>query len=296
MSLASNCACPCPDPTVVLIPGSPADPCEPCSDGAPGVNAYTVTTAGFTIPVFGNNVTIAVGVSSWAGVNQPIFISDPGGIKFASFTVVSIPGATSLEITPLGYTGDSVNPATLASGSTVSPSGTQPTGPIAVVDGGTGSTTATTARAALGVGGASLSVYASGTAYQLTNTNALLNFGTTDPTLTITSAGVWLILARARIDYTGATFAAVRTGTLKLRRTNNTAADLGNGQVQYLTDIITTLTYTLGSFNLPPIVYTTTNSNDVIELWGSISVVPTAGSLDASEAEIVAIKLYDQTV
>lgn len=296
MSQAFNDCCACPTPEVVLVPGSPADPCVPCADGDPGINAFTLTTAGFTIPVFGNNVTIAVGVSSWAGVNQPIFISDPAGVKFASFEVVSIPSSTSLEITPYGYAGDSVNPATLDTGSTVSPSGTQPAGPIAIAGGGTGSTTATTARAALGVGGANLSVYASGTAYQLTNTSALLDFGTTDPTLTITSAGVWLILARARIDYTGATFAAVRTGTLKLRRTNNTAADLANSSGSFLTDIITTLTYTLAVIDLQPIIYTTTNSNDVIELWGDISVVPTAGSIDASEASIVAIKLYDQTV
>jgi hypothetical protein len=124
----------------------------------------------------------------------------------------------------------------------------------------------------------------------------LLNFGTTDPSLTITSAGVWLILARVRIDYTGSTFLAVRTGTLKLRRTNNTAADIANSSCQFLTDIITTLTYTLDVIDLPPIIYTTTNANDIIEIWGDISVVPTAGSIDASEASIVAIKLYDQTV
>ncbi len=296
MSQAGNCDCPCPDPTVTEIPGSPGEDGAAGAAGTNGLNASTITTAQFTIPVFGANVTIAVGVSSTFGVNQPIFISDPGGVKFASFRIVSIPGPTSLEITPYGYTGDSVNPATMATGSTVSPSGTQPTGPIAIAGGGTGSTTATTARAALGVGGANLSVYAAGTAYQLTATPALLNFGTTDPTLTITSAGVWLLLARARIDYNAATFAAVRTATLKLRRTNNTAADIGNSSTSALTDIITTLTYTFGIIDLPPIIYTTTNATDIIQLFGDISVIPTAGSLDVSEASIVAIKLFDQTV
>lgn len=293
---ANSCDCACPNPTVVLVPGTAGDNGTDGDAGTNGNNAYTVTTAGFTIPVFGANVTISVALSSWASVNQPIFISDPAGVKFASFRVVSTPSSLSLEITPYGYSGDSVNPATLASASTVSPSGTQPAGPIAIAGGGTGSTTATTARAALGAGGANLVAYASGTAYQLTATPALLNFGTTDPSLTITSAGVWLILARARIDYTGATFAAVRTGTLKIRRTNNTAADIANSSVGFLTGIITTLTYTLAVVDIQPIIYTTTNSNDILEVWGSISVIPTAGSIDASEASIVAIKLYDQTV
>lgn len=107
---------------------------------------------------------------------------------------------------------------------------------------------------------------------------------------------MYLLLARVRVDYTGATFAAVRTGTLKLRRTNNTAADIANSTVQYLTDIITTLTYTLEVIDLPPIVYTTTNSDDSISIFGDISVVPTAGSLDTVEASIVAVKIFNQTL
>jgi hypothetical protein len=74
-----------------------------------------------------------------------------------------------------------------------------------------------------------LSVYAAGTAYQLTASDAALDFGTTDPSLTLTKAGTYLLTARVRLDYNGATFSAVRTATLKLRRTNNTAADLSNG-------------------------------------------------------------------
>lgn len=134
-------------------------------------------------------------------------------------------------------------------------------------------------------------VYAAGTAYSLTNSAALLDFGTTDPSLTLTEPGTYLLLARTKIDYTGATFAAVRTVTIKLRRTNNTASDLTNGASTFLTDIITALTYTAGTIFLPPIIYMTSNFNDNIQLFGSINTVPTAGSIDISEAEIVAIKI-----
>lgn len=138
----------------------------------------------------------------------------------------------------------------------------------------------------------SLSVYAAGTAYSLTNTAAALNFGTTDPVLTIDKAGTYLLIARAVLDYAAATFAASRAVTLKLRRTNNTAADLTNGSVVVDTDIITTLSYTFGAFALPPVLYTTANLDDAITIFGDVAVVPTAGSLDAVAASIVAVRLY----
>ena len=137
-----------------------------------------------------------------------------------------------------------------------------------------------------------LSVYAAGTAYSLTATPAALDFGTTDPSLVLDKAGTYLLLARVNLKYNAATFAASRTATLKLRRTNNTAADLSNGSLTALTDIITTLTYTFGVFDLPRVLYTTTNTDDAITIFGDVSVVPTAGSLDAVAAEIVAIRLY----
>lgn len=178
----------------------------------------------------------------------------------------------------------------------MTPAGSPPASPLAVANGGTGASTVQTALTNLGLGFTPLTVYAAGTAYQFTNTAALLNFGTTDPSLTLTSAGVYLLLARVRVDYTGATFAAVRTVTLKIRRTNNTAADIANSTIQAQTEIITTLTYTLGVIDLPPIVYTTTNNNDVLEIWGDVDTVPTAGSLDAVEASLVAVKIFNQTL
>ena len=136
-----------------------------------------------------------------------------------------------------------------------------------------------------------LSVYAAGTAYSLTNTPALLNFGTTDPSLTITKAGTWLLLGRVNIKYNGATFIASRTVTIKIRRTNNTAADIANTTSAFATGIVTTFTENFAVADMQPVFYTTTNTNDVLEIWGSIDTVPSAGSIDTTEASLIAIRL-----
>lgn len=133
-------------------------------------------------------------------------------------------------------------------------------------------------------------IAAAGTAYSLTNTAAALDFGTTDPSITLDEPGIYLIMARADVNYAGATFAASRTVTLKLRRTNNTAGDLTGGSIALATDIITTLTYTFASPTWWTL-YTTANANDAITIFGDVSVVPTAGALNAVAASIVAIRV-----
>jgi hypothetical protein len=233
----------------------------PGVDGVDGVNAFTTTTADFVVPAVGATVTIFVVDSSWMVVGQPIFIEGP-----ATFTVASITNSTQIVATFLGNTGDVSPGATISTGAGVSPGGIQGT----VTD---------------------ESAYASGTAYSLTNTSALLNLGTTPASLTITTAGTYLLFARVRYDYNGATFAAVRTVTTKIRRTNNTAADVTNATGAWKTQIITTLTFTAALQNLPVVQYTTATAGDILQLWGSVNTVPSAGSLDAVEAEIVAVKI-----
>ena len=137
-----------------------------------------------------------------------------------------------------------------------------------------------------------LAVYAAGTAYSLTNTAAALDFGTTDPALTLNKAGTYLIFGKANLKYNGATFAAPQAVTIKLRRTNNTAADLTNGSVVLTTAIITTQTYTFAAVDIPPVLYTTSATDDAITIFGDVAVVPGAGSLDAIAASIVAVRLY----
>lgn len=139
--------------------------------------------------------------------------------------------------------------------------------------------------------GQTRSAYSAGTVYTLTATPAAVDFGTTDPVITLTQPGTWMIFGRAKVDYVGSTFAAVRAVTIKLRRTNNTAADLTSGTVVQSTNIITTLTYTMGEFVIPPIVYTTTNADDAITIFSDVAVLPTAGTITVSEASIVAVRI-----
>lgn len=134
------------------------------------------------------------------------------------------------------------------------------------------------------------SAYASGSAYALTTSAALLNFGTTDPSITIGTAGVYLLFATTHLKYNGATFAANRTVTLKIRKTSGTAADVSNSSRTFVTDVITTQTYSAGVIPLPVVVYTAAKG-DILQVWGSIDTGPSAGSIDAIEAEIVAIRI-----
>lgn len=133
--------------------------------------------------------------------------------------------------------------------------------------------------------------HAAGTAYSLTTTPALVHLGTTDPAITINQAGTYLLITRVRADFNGATFAAARTITYKLRRTNNIAADVTGATTAAIVPVGTTITYTAHTLELAPVIYTAT-SGDIIQLWGSINTGPTAGSVDIAEADVIALRLY----
>lgn len=138
-----------------------------------------------------------------------------------------------------------------------------------------------------------LSAYGAGTAYAFTNTAAAIDLGTTDPSITITTAGTWKITACVQVTYTGATVVA-ETATLKLRRTNNTAADLTSSSITLDLPVSTTLTNTYGTVMLPAVYYTTVNSNDVVTIFANVSAALGAGTIDAAAGGtwIVAERLY----
>lgn len=135
-------------------------------------------------------------------------------------------------------------------------------------------------------------IYSAGTVYSLTTTMQKVDFGTTDPAITIPAAGTYLIYTNVKLAYNGLLSATNKTVTLKLRRTNNTAADLSNSTTTFVTPVValSALNGTAGDCDIPALIYTTSNNNDSIELWGNISAAIT-GSMDIQEASIVIVKI-----
>lgn len=136
-----------------------------------------------------------------------------------------------------------------------------------------------------------LSVYAAGSVYTLTATSAAVDFGTTDPIITVNAAGTYAIRARIKVALNASTFAANQTLTVKLRRTNNTAADVANSSTTWVVPIVTAQTNTLATIILPEVLYTTALATDTIQLFADISVVPSAGTISIDAASIVAVRL-----
>ena len=134
-------------------------------------------------------------------------------------------------------------------------------------------------------------VYAAGTPYSLTATPALLDFGTTDPNLQITRPGRYLLFCNVVFDYNQATFTTNEQITVKLRRVNNTPADIDNASRTRMLGIVTLCKTSMGSLALPPTYYSTGNSNDYIQIYGSISAIPSPGTVDANSASILAVRL-----
>lgn len=163
--------------------------------------------------------------------------------------------------------------------------------PLSIANGGTNAATVTAALASLGIAQSITAAYASGAAYTLTNSYALLAFGTTSPTITIPTTGVYILLARARIDLVAATFAANQTVSLKIRRTAAVAGDVPGAVVGHEFDIVTTKTYTAFNGDLPITQFSAT-AGDTIQLWGQLSANPGAGAVNAVEATLIAIPLH----
>ena len=226
--------------------------------GTAGVNAYTKTTAQFTIPALNTNVTVSVLNTSWMAIGQKVVASGP-----ATFAVATINSGTSVTLTYLGYFGDLTAGNTIANNSTVSPAGSEPPP------------------------GSALAVYASGTPYVLTASFALLALGTNTPSLVLNAAGTWVLFARAAFDFPNVITPVEATLSLKLTRTNNSAADITNS----LTNIITGIGEFYGgqSITTPPVIYTTANTNDIIQLWGMNTDITSGGVVN--EACIVAINI-----
>lgn len=138
-------------------------------------------------------------------------------------------------------------------------------------------------------------VYSIGTPYNITTTPAKVDFtgaSSVDPSVVIPAPGTYVIMSNVRIDYAGLTNVAANTVSVKLRRTNNTATDIANATGDFTVPPVTLLTSTGGDCDISTVFYTTTNSNDIIEIWASRSASISVGNIVAGNAWIVAYRIY----
>jgi hypothetical protein len=243
------------------------------TDGTDGVSSYTVTTAPFTLPAAASTVSVAVANASWMVAGQNIFISD--GTNQANFTVSSITGSTSVVLTYLDYTGDAGVGSTIATGAGVSVGG---------LEGASGSAgTAVTGTISVSTG-----------LTQALDTTANTQVGTTTLTLAASSGKNYMLFARLRVDYAGATIAATApTITFKLRRTNNTAADVTNATAAMLTEVVTTFDGTAAELTIIGIPYTTQGASDIIQPMASVDSLTnvSAGAINCITCSLSAMEL-----
>jgi hypothetical protein len=158
----------------------------------------------------------------------------------------------------------------------------------AVVDGQAQRTATTTISY-----GYAIPAYASGTVYTLTTSMAKVDFGTTDPMLTLNVAGTYKLTAIVTVQATAATIGTNRTYSFKLRETQNTSTDIANSTTPVMyTGLMTTATQNLSVVTLPAVYYTTTSTTDVIQIWGALSGAVDAGSIQVIGACIIAEQIY----
>lgn len=273
--------CGCAVVEAVNVPGIQGDP---GADGADGQNAFTLTTSDFALPAANANVTVAVASSIWMAVGQNVFISD--GTNLGNFKVISFPSVTGVVLEWLDYDGDSVTTTTIASGATVSPSGLE--GPALAntfANGLTTGTTKATAQTNLGLG--QDAVISTGAALAQAITASFLQVGAIS--VVIPALGSWMYEANVAVDFAGVTFAASRTITAKLR---NVTQGVDLAQVVLHTQILTTQNLPTATMILPFKLDTTPPAvSDELQIWISIDVINTAGTLSVTSGSLAAIPL-----
>lgn len=109
---------------VVQIPGPRGAAGDPGTDGTDGINAFTLTTAEFTVPPVGDPVDVFVVEESWASPNGSAVNGQVVHVQFAGyFYVESAPDGGPLTLVNLGYDGNAAPGTIVPPSSKVSPGG-----------------------------------------------------------------------------------------------------------------------------------------------------------------------------
>ncbi len=280
--------------------GTPADPWVPAvgiadssnptvvEDGSDltavdGANRKLVGTDGSTaVATWSNGFVVAAGISTDGGL---LTTDGTGNLTAVSFTG-SGAGLTNLPTATASAKGVANFPA--AGGLSITAGAVS-----AAVDGTSIGVNGSNKLAVISAGVVpTISVvtsYAAGTVATLPTTSAQLTFGTTSPGITLATAGTYLLRAAANLQFAGATTTG-QTATLKLRRTNNTAADVTGATRTVSLGTNTLVTADVGVVPTPEVSYVA-GAGDVIQLWGVISGAIGAGSVQATDAQIIAERI-----
>lgn len=133
--------------------------------------------------------------------------------------------------------------------------------------------------------GKTYTAYDSGGVVDLTTSSAAVSSVST----TLAVAGKYLLHGSVTIEYVGATYAANQTVTVKLRKTNGTPADVATTSKTLTMDVVTTKTATFQC--VPLIGEITAAASDVVQIFGSVSALPSAGSVRVSGVSLYAVRV-----
>lgn len=120
----------CDDTVTVAVPGPAGANGADGADGADGQNAYTSTTAQFTMPAVSATVTVAVLSSTWMAHYQVVAVGALGMVPYAYMQVTAKPDSTHVTLTNLADGADAyvnnVAPGTVFPiGTRIAPAGIQ---------------------------------------------------------------------------------------------------------------------------------------------------------------------------
>lgn len=111
LPVSGGCCAECGTPTTTNIPGP---------QGSAGHNAFSATTAGFTVPASGATVIINLSDSAFVVVGENLFIAGAG-----YYQVTAVGAGGNITVKNLGVAGNAAPATVIASPSAVTPSGAQ---------------------------------------------------------------------------------------------------------------------------------------------------------------------------
>jgi len=107
------------------------------------------------------------------------------------------------------------------------------------------------------------------------------------PTLTLSQAGTYSLSSMVTTSTAASTFSTAQTAKCWLYRTNNTPGVVANTTAAVVFPIMTTLSIPGPTVAIPPTWYSTSNSDDAIKVYCSISANPSAGEVDVTAVSMM---------